>query len=205
MRFRYSVVTFLENIASARLKLWYLLQEAQRAKKEAAKATKQAQIPKKPQDDNAEPNQNKKQSQNQQKLAQANQEKQSPKKHPFSSNKQQQQQQQNTKKVRFPGTEGASEVPQEDKKPTQTGSSQRWTLGVMRMDDPAHIKKSLRQLSKKKLPPRPFEPARISYFQHLSQPDKRINVLDQHQYVNMVSFFQYNFPPYGVSLSLIYF
>ncbi|VDL13927.1 unnamed protein product [Hymenolepis diminuta] len=157
------------------------IQEAQRAKKESAKATKQAQIPKKAQDGNAEPNQNKKQNQNQQKLAQAKQEKQSPKKHPFSSNKQQQQQQQNTKKIRFPGTDGASEVPQEEKKPTQTGSSQRWTLGVMRMDDPAHIKKSLRQLSKKKLPPRPFEPARISYFQHLSQPDKRINVLDQHQ------------------------
>nr|CDS29589.1 translation initiation factor eIF 2B subunit [Hymenolepis microstoma] len=150
------------------------IQEAQRAKKEIEKAAKQAQKPTKPKDVNTEPKQSKKQNQNQ-KSAQSNQEKQGLRKPTDPSIKQQQQQ--NSKKVR----EGTSEVPQEDKKPAQTGSSQRWTLGVMRMDDPAHIKKSLRQLFKKKLPPRPFDPVRISYFQHLSQPDKRINVLDQHQ------------------------
>ncbi|VDM34695.1 unnamed protein product [Hydatigera taeniaeformis] len=54
-------------------------------------------------------------------------------------------------------------------------------LGVMRMDDPAHLKKSVRQLHKKKLQPRPQEPVRVNLFCHLSQPDKRVNVLGQHK------------------------
>ncbi|KAL5967731.1 Translation initiation factor eIF-2B subunit delta [Taenia solium] len=54
-------------------------------------------------------------------------------------------------------------------------------LGVMRMDDPAHFKKSIRQLHKKKLQPRPQEPVRVNLFCHLSQPDKRVNVIGQHK------------------------
>uniref|UniRef100_A0A5K3F4G8 Translation initiation factor eIF2B subunit delta n=1 Tax=Mesocestoides corti TaxID=53468 RepID=A0A5K3F4G8_MESCO len=50
-------------------------------------------------------------------------------------------------------------------------------LGVMRMDDPAHFKKSIRQLHKKMLQPRPQDPVRVNLFCHLSQPDKRVDVL----------------------------
>nr|CDS18129.1 translation initiation factor eIF 2B subunit [Echinococcus granulosus] len=63
--------------------------------------------------------------------------------------------------------------------PAASGGQQ--ALGVMRMDDPAHFKKSVRQLHKKKLQPRPQEPVRVNLFCHLSQPDKRVNVLGQHK------------------------
>ncbi|KAM7536264.1 hypothetical protein Aperf_G00000087645 [Anoplocephala perfoliata] len=167
------------------------LQEAQRAKKAAEKAAKQAQLVKSCDGDapnpQAEAKGNKKSAQSQQEPAQLNQKKQASSLKPIISDKQK-----NTKKLRFLPTEG--QLPQEGKKSTltgrtssaasgsgTTGSGQRRTLGVMRMDDPAHLKKALRQLSKKKLPPRPFDPVRISYFLHLSQPDKRISVLDQHR------------------------
>lgn len=64
--------------------------------------------------------------------------------------------------------------------PSASGGQQ--ALGVMRMDDPAHFKKSVRQLHKKKLQPRPQEPVRVNLFCHLSQPDKRVNVIGQHKY-----------------------
>ncbi|VDN13805.1 unnamed protein product [Dibothriocephalus latus] len=56
-------------------------------------------------------------------------------------------------------------------------------LGVMRMDDPAHLKKSIKQLHRKNLQPRPQEPVRVNLFSHLSQPDKRVDVLGELRYV----------------------
>uniref|UniRef100_A0A0X3PBB9 Translation initiation factor eIF2B subunit delta n=1 Tax=Schistocephalus solidus TaxID=70667 RepID=A0A0X3PBB9_SCHSO len=52
-------------------------------------------------------------------------------------------------------------------------------LGVMRMDDPVHLKKSIKQLHKKNLHPRQQEPVRVNLFSHLSQPDKRVDVLGE--------------------------
>nr|VZI22397.1 unnamed protein product [Spirometra erinaceieuropaei] len=52
-------------------------------------------------------------------------------------------------------------------------------LGVMRMDDPAHLKKSIKQLHRKNLHPRPQEPVRVNLFSHLSQPDKHVDVLGE--------------------------
>ena len=66
---------------------------------------------------------------------------------------------------------------------TAPGSASASALGVMRMDDPAHLKKSLRQLHRKKLVPRPQDPVRVNLFCHLSQPDKRVNVLTNLKYV----------------------
>ncbi|VDL94086.1 unnamed protein product [Schistocephalus solidus] len=55
-------------------------------------------------------------------------------------------------------------------------------LGVMRMDDPVHLKKSIKQLHKKNLHPRQQEPVRVNLFSHLSQPDKRVDVLGELRY-----------------------
>ncbi|KAL7054111.1 hypothetical protein AAHC03_026547 [Spirometra sp. Aus1] len=147
------------------------LQEAQRAAKQAAKTAVAAQKGQqqnsgaKPQ--NVPSNAAKKNSPPKQKVQQASQQKQTvqPSECPLAA-----------------ATPTDSQEPASTSAVTATTTKSKTTghaLGVMRMDDPAHLKKSIKQLHRKNLHPRPQEPVRVNLFSHLSQPDKHVDVLGE--------------------------